>query len=266
MLALLFALMCAGGFAASLRLVPMSIILDSEPRRGTLTIMNTGEEKVTLQLQMMSWAQDAHGIDVYSATKDIVFFPQIMTIGPGKEGLVRVGYEPAGPLDAEKTYRLFVQELPISTPGETAIKIALRVGIPLFITPREPHVALAMGEVSMMDGKLAVTIANNGSSHSMVQKIAVVGFDSGGREVFSHESTGWYVLSGASRAFSLDISAEECQKATSLTVTGTTGDASVEGKFDVQAGWSAQLAESSRKADAERERLKLPEAASPAKQ
>ena len=265
LLALVFTLVCASGFAASFRFVPMSIVLDSEPRRGTLTVVNTGEEKVTVQLQMMSWAQDAHGFDIYLPTKDLVFFPQIVTLGPGKEGLVRVGYEPAGPLATEKTYRLFVQELPISKPGETAIKITLRVGIPIFITPKEPRTALSMGEARVDNGKLVVTIANSGTSHSMVQTIAFVGIDAGGHEVFSHESKGWYVLSGSSKVFPLDVSAEECQNATSLKVTGTTGDATVEETFGIQAGWSAQLAESSKKAEDERERLKLPAEAPPEK-
>ncbi len=253
----------ADGSAASFRILPASIVLDSEPRRATLALANTGEEKVTVQLQMMSWAQDANGRDIYSPTKELVFFPQILTIGPGKDGLIRVGYEPAGPLATEKTYRLFVQELPISNPGENAIKTVLRIGVPVFITPKEPKAALTMREVRMEDGKLAVTIVNSGTSHSRIQKIAFVGLDSGGNEVFSHESAGWYVLSGASRAFPLDISAEECQKATSLKVTSTAGDATiVEGTYNVLADWSARLEESSKKAEAEKDRLSLPTAAS----
>ena len=149
----------------------MSILLDSEPRRGALTIINSGDEKVTVQLQLMRWAQDAQGKDVYEPTKDLVFYPQIVSIAAGKEGIVRVGYDTPGTLSSEMSYRLFVQELPVRKPGEKIIRIALRVGIPLFIVPGKPRPSLTYEDARIAEGRLQATFKNSGNAHTMIQKI-----------------------------------------------------------------------------------------------
>jgi len=254
--ALLFALPLTASAAAMLKFVPAMIVLDSEPRRGTLTIMNAGEEKVTVQLQIMKWSQDQDGKDIYEPTKDLVFYPQIVSIGPGKQGIVRVGYEPAGALSVEKSYRLFVQELPVSAPGKNIIKITMRVGIPVFIPPKDPHPALSMGNARVESGIFQVTIGNKGNSHSMIERIAISGLDAGGRETFNKELSGWYVLPGAARSFAIDLPPEDVGKSRFLKITGTAKSESVEGKFDVDEHWSALLAEGveKRKQQAEKER------------
>ncbi|HVP17422.1 MAG TPA: fimbria/pilus periplasmic chaperone [Spirochaetia bacterium] len=236
----------SGAFGASLKFVPMSILLDSEPRRAALTIINSGEEKVTLQLQMMKWSQDEQGRDVYEPTKDIVFYPRIVTIPAGKQGTIRVGLDQSGPLSMEKSYRLFAQELPVRKPGEKVIRMTLRVGIPVFITPKDPRPLLSYANAGVVDGKLQVTFRNGGNAHSMIQKISVAGLDETGKEVFVKEFGGWYVLPGISRAFPVEVARDECQSAKILEIQGTAGDATVKGQFNVDATQCAQLAESSK--------------------
>ena len=242
-------------FAASLRFVPMMVVLDSEPRRGTLTIINAGEEKVTVQLQLMKWSQVEDGKDIYEPTKDLVFYPQIVSISPGKQGLVRIGYEPAGALSVERSYRLFVQELPVSTPGKNIIKVAMRVGIPVFIPPKDPHPALSMGDARVESGIFQVTIRNSGNSHSVIERLTISGLDAGGRETFNKELNGWYVLPGAARSFPIDVSPEDVRKSRFLRIAGTTKSEPVEGKFNVDERWSALLAEGvEKRKQAEKER------------
>jgi fimbrial chaperone protein len=243
LLILLLAGLPSGAFGASLKFVPMSILLDSEPRRGTLTIINSGEEKVTLQLQLMKWGQDEKGRDFYEPTKDLVFYPQIVSIAAGKQGTVRVGYDKPGALSVEKSYRLFVQELPVRKPGEKVVRIALRVGIPVFIAPKDPRPLLSYEDTRVADGRLQVTFKNSGNAHSMIQKISVAGLDQTNKEVFSKELGGWYVLPGVSRAFPVDVAREDCLGAKTLRIQGMAGDVVVKGQFNVDAATCAQLAE-----------------------
>ena len=230
------------GFAASLKFVPMSILLDSEPRRGALTIMNDGEEKVTVQLQLVKWTQDAQGRDLYEPSKDLVFYPQILSIEAGKEGTVRVGDDRQGSVAVEKSYRLFVQELPVRKPGEKVVRIALRVGIPVFIAPKDPRPALSFQDARVADGRLQVTFRNSGNAHSTIQKINLAGLDAAGREVFSKEIGGWYVLAGVSRAFPVDVSPADCQALKVLKIQGTAGSVLATGQFNIDAASCAQLA------------------------
>jgi fimbrial chaperone protein len=228
-------------FAASLRFVPMSILLDAAPRRAALTIMNTGDEKVTVQLQLMKWHQDGQGKDIYEPTKDLVFYPQIVSIAAGKEGTVRVGYDNAGTLSNEMAYRLFVQELPVRKPGEKIIRIALRVGIPVFIAPSEPRPTITCEEARIVDGRFQATFRNGGNAHAMIQKISVTGIDASGTEIFSKELAGWYVLPGVSRPFAVEVAPEECRAAKVMRIQGTAGDVIAKGQYDVDTAACAQL-------------------------
>jgi fimbrial chaperone protein len=248
----------SGVFAASLKFVPMSILLDSSQKRGALTIINSGDEKVTVQLQLMKWTQDGQGRDGYEPTKDLVFYPQIVSIAAGKEGTVRVGYDQQGSFSSERSYRLFVQELPVRKPGEKVVRIALRVGIPVFIAPRDPRPALSYEDFRIADGRLHVTFRNNGNAHSMIQKISVSGLDEAGREVFSRELGGWYVLPGVSRAFPIEVDPEECRAAKIIKIQGTAGDVIVRGQFNVDAASCAQLAQSGKPGKLDVEKLLPP--------
>ncbi len=258
LLLFLLAVLPLGAYSASLKFVPMSILLDSEPRRGALTIINSGEEKVTLQLQLMKWSQDGQGRDVYEPSKDLVFYPQIVSIAAGKEGTVRVGYDQADLLPLEKAYRLFVQELPVRKPGEKLVRIALRVGIPVFLAPKDPRPILSYEDTRVSDGRFQVTFKNSGNFHSMIQKINVAGLDEAGREVFSREVDGWYVLPGNSRSFPVEVTQEECTGVRTMSVKGTAGELIVKGQFNVDAAALAQLAASSKQGKLDVEKLLHP--------
>lgn len=255
---LLLAGLPSGVFPASLKFVPMSIVLDSEPMRGALTIINSGEEKVIVQLQLMKWVQDGQGSDVYEPTKDLVFYPQIISIAAGKEGTVRVGYDQPGPPSGERSYRLFVQELPVRKPGEKVVRIALRVGIPVFIAPRNPRPMLSYENTRIADGRLQVMFKNSGNAHSVIQKISVTGLDEAGKEVFAKEVSGWYVLPGVSRAFPVEVAPGECQASKILKIQGTTGDVIVSGQFNIDAASCAKLMESGTQGKLDVEKLLSP--------
>jgi fimbrial chaperone protein len=167
----------------------------------------------------MVWRQDAEGRDEYNATKELVFFPKIFSMAANEERIVRIGYEGEWPL-REKTYRLYLQELPVSQPGETALKMVLRLGIPVFIKPvkETQESAIEIERVALFGAQLLVRVKNNGNSHAMVRTIKASGLDGSGTEVFSRETAGWYVLPGISKPFLLAISAEQCLKAKAVQI------------------------------------------------
>jgi P pilus assembly chaperone PapD len=123
---------------------------------------------------------------------------------------VRVGYQGQKALSREKTYRLFLQELPVSRPGEMALKFALRMGIPIFIKPQKETIEWVIGEVGLSEGSLTVRVRNSGNTHFIVGKISATGLDDSGKAVFSREMRGWYALAGASKPFAMAVSREEC--------------------------------------------------------
>src|SRR5512141_2213007 len=97
--------------AGEWRVTPIRLDLGREAKTGVLTVANDGDDKLQVQMNAMEWTQDANGKDVYTETKDIIVFPKIMILNGKEEKILRAGIKmPAA--TKEKTYRLFIQEIP----------------------------------------------------------------------------------------------------------------------------------------------------------
>lgn len=80
---------------------------------------------------------------------------------------------------------------------------------------------------------VVVRVKNMGNLHVMVKKIKAIGLDGSGKEVFSKEVTGWYVLGGRSRPFGIEISQEECHSSKIIKVMVETEKMGVGAEFKV---------------------------------
>ncbi|MEJ2191473.1 MAG: fimbria/pilus periplasmic chaperone [Nitrospirota bacterium] len=221
-------------YAAQFRVTPVRVDLDKNKRSGTVNLINEGTESVRLQVSAVRWTQDARGKDQYAETDELVFFPKVMVLGPGEKRLIRVGVNaPAGAV--EKTYRLFVEEIPQRKKDSEGfnVTVALRFGVPVFVAPAKEAVAGDIKEVSLKDGKLRVTVADSGNVHFMITSIEVTGVGAQGEEVFSRELSGWYLLSGAERSYQTSIDTEECKEIAGLEVKVKTDRVEMRRKVDV---------------------------------
>ena len=220
-------------FAGSFRVVPIKLYLDARSKTEVLKILNEGDKKVTVQLNAKGWSQDETGKDVYEEKKDIVFFPKITDIEKGEERIVRVGYQGKTAASVEKTYRLFLAELPVVKPGELALKFALRLSIPIFVKPQKEIKEWAIDGLKLSEKTLTVKVKNSGNTHISVSKITAMGFDDSGKEVFSREIAGWYALAGGSKPFAVGVSREECMGVKTIKVTVEVKKTTKESTLDV---------------------------------
>jgi len=216
----LFLLLCVPlvSTAGSFNVNPISLEFDPSTKTATLKVTNEDTEKVTVQMESKFWSQDNKGDDQYSDTSDLIFFPKIVDIEAGSERLVRVGYTGPSVGSQERTYRLFVQELPVSKPGEMEMKFAIRMGIPVFVQVKTPLKTPVITHAEVNNGAVLVTMGNTGNSHYVVDKIAAKGVNTKGETVFSYDTGGWYVLAGQQHLFPLNIPTAECVKAASVAV------------------------------------------------
>ena len=215
-LALSIVLSTPPAFAGSFQVVPIKLFFDAKAQTAVLNVTNKGEEKATIQLEALEWNQNVNGEDQYAQTKEIIFFPKILSVEKGEEKIVRIGYQGRSPGTKEKTYRLYLAELPISKPGETTVKMLLRLGLPIFISPTKPILKSAIEKVALFDGAIGVTVKNDGNQHVLVNKIKATALISPDTETFSKEITGWYVLAGASRTFYMEMPREACEKSRTI--------------------------------------------------
>lgn len=214
----LFFLAHSSSFAGSFKAIPIKLFVDEKSKTAVLRIINQGDDKVTIQLDAKSWRQDVAGKDVYEDTGDIIFFPKIANIEKGEDRIIRIGYKGKQEV-REKTYRLFMQELPVAKPGEMALKFAVTMSIPIFVGPENEAITDWTAEpAGFSEESLRVKVANKGNSHIIVNKIKAIGFDETGKEVFSRDTTGWYALAGITKIFSVTITQEECLKVKTMAV------------------------------------------------
>lgn len=203
--------------ASSFRAMPLRLYLNSKDNTEVLKVMNEGDEKVAVQISVKEWSQDGGGKDQYSDTDKLIVFPKMTSIEAGAEKVFRVGYR-GGEIIDEKTYRIFVQELPVSKPGESALKFALNLSLPVFVSPQNMQSVWAAHVVGIKQEALQVQVENSGNSHLMVNKIKAVGLDTKGKEVFSEEISGWYTLSGATRTFEVPVPYQKCLQASKVNI------------------------------------------------
>jgi fimbrial chaperone protein len=218
---------------------PIRLELGAAARSGAITLRNEGKDSITFQIQGMEWTQDAEGKDKYENTKDLVYFPKILTVEGGQEGLVRVGVRT--PLvQTEKTYRLFIEQLPGTAPevkpgprGSAQVAVLIRFGAPIFITPASPRDSAEFTELALSKGVLTLGIKNTGNRHQVVQGIDIKGADAQGNEVYSLTLADRYLLAGTAKAYSTSIPAPQCTKIASLTVELKTDKLGLKNKLDV---------------------------------
>lgn len=215
----------SGNFAVS----PLRLDFDHNAKSGAITVSNDAGSELKVQLVLYEWTQDETGKDSYRESEDLLYFPRIATIGPGERRVVRVGLrQPASA--QEKSYRLFVEELPKTLPsGGTQLAVAVRFGVPLFVKPLQEKPHGVIGYLTMEKGKLRVMVRNTGNVHF---KIASITAFSGER--FSEELSGWYLLPGAAREYVFDVPAESCAGMGRIDVLVTTDQVQLKGALDVK--------------------------------
>jgi fimbrial chaperone protein len=198
--------------AGEWRVTPIRLDLGRDAKSGALTVFNESDDRLQLQMKAFVWTQDGNGKDRYEETDDILFFPKIMIFDRKGEKILRAGIK--GPPSAkEKTYRLFLEEIPEPVKADGArVAIAIRFGLPVFVKPMKEDLRGEVEGISMAGGVVSAVAKNSGNVHFLIRTVVVQGKDSAGKTVFSKELDGWYLLAGAERSYSTEPPADLCRE------------------------------------------------------
>jgi len=215
------------------KVTPIRLDFDRGTKSGVITVTNEGGEKLNLQMKAFEWTQNADGKDQYTETNDIIFFPRIITLEKSEEKILRAGIKiPA--TTKEKTYRLFIEEIPEPKKAEGVnVAIAIRFGVPIFVKPLKEEVKGEIEKVDLSKGVLNALIKNIGNSHFIIHSVEIKGKNVKGEEIFSKELSGWYLLSGVSRLYTITIPQEVCKALSKLNIEAKTDRFKLNGKLDV---------------------------------
>lgn len=223
-----------GAGAAEFSVSPIRVELQRAARSAAVSVANEDQRPLRMQLRLMEWSQDGEGRDVYRESDDLIYYPRLMTIQPRDKRLVRIGVKAAGGA-AERTYRLYIDELPdiadgAPQPAVSGISFTLRFALPVFVPPAEPKLRGVIDSMTLQDGKLSIAVRNAGNQSFRIAAVNVRG------GAFAAEAAGWYLLAGATRVHRFEVPAEVCRGLRRLEATVKADRLSLEGGLDVDAG------------------------------
>lgn len=221
--------------ASTFSVDPIEVQLNRTNASATVAITNQSNEKLRLQISGFSWEQTASGEMKLSPTEDLVFFPQLLELDPGETRRIRVGVT-ADQAATEKTYRMFMEELPslasVIAPKTNAVTLRMKIGIPVFVKPSGAvELRGAVRNADVGGGALSFDVTNTGNTHFAIQNVHVVGRDGTGETILTKDLSGWYVLPGGVRHFSIPIAKERCEALRSVSVQVRTDAVSFSNAF-----------------------------------
>lgn len=164
----------AAAQAASLSVTPVNVMLDGKKHSAALTLRNEGSESRVIQTELLRWTQE-NGENVHTPSRDILVNPPIVTLRPGQTQIIRIGLNRKADKAQELAYRLYVSEVPPPPKeGFTGLRIALRLGIPVFVSPAAKTVSrLEWKATRSPEGALQLTMLNNGNRHIRLNTLKV---------------------------------------------------------------------------------------------
>jgi len=208
--------------ASDLNVQPLSLHLKSNRTSDTITVENRGTMTIRIQVSGFSWDQDLSGVPKYESTQDLVFYPKLLTVEPGKKKSVRVGLMNTAPAATEKTFRVFFEELPSLAsqlvPETTGLTILSKFGIPVFLDPVRIAPKPAVAVKGMHNGILTVATANSGNAHFISTTVGILGLNAHGATIFDRAQTGWYVLAHGEREYAVSLDPKECAALHEITI------------------------------------------------
>jgi fimbrial chaperone protein len=221
------------GMAGSFEVNPIRIDLSATARSAALSVRNSGDEAVVVQMSLVAWTQE-NGQDVYVPTKEILGTPPIATIPPGGEQILRLGMRRAPDARNELTYRVFLQEVPPPPkPGFQGLQVALRLSLPIFVQPRQgPAKATLVWNLQLQgEDTLRLQLNNQGTGHIQVSEIEL--FQPGQEKPVASQSSLVYVLPGQSRAWEFKTPSVRLKPTDRLRLKVTTDSGSVDTEIDL---------------------------------
>jgi fimbrial chaperone protein len=224
--------------AQTLEVTPIQAELTRDAPTTIVTLHNLGSEPTRYQVSAFAWQQDRRGEMQLSRTKDVVFFPSLLTIRAGEKRNIRVAAAPSVQFGAvEKTYRLFVEQLPAAPKSaQTTVRVLTRVGIPVYLSPPEPAVRAEVVSLAREGRRVSFVLKNTGNVRIRPDLVRLVGRGAAGDIVFDQPLSSWYVLAGGERVFQAEAPKDDCARVRVLSAEIAVAKGSVESQLPVADG------------------------------
>lgn len=165
---------CLAAAASSLHISPVRIFFEQGQTINSIQIENSSDSTILVQSELVSWAiQD--GQPDYQPTDELIISPPIFELRGKQKQTVRFALKDRSAPDIEKTYRVFLTEVPVKDSSAKpksngpSIKFSLRIGLPIFVAPQKSIAGL---ELSLMEdcasNSWTFSAKNTGTVHDRI--------------------------------------------------------------------------------------------------
>jgi fimbrial chaperone protein len=163
----------AGSFSIS----PIRLDLASGQGATALTVSNEGDDAKLIQVSVLRWTREG-GEDRTANDDTVVVTPPLFQLAAkGGSQVVRIGFaSPPAPLSTERAWRVIAEEVQPSAAESGAgasINLRLRISLPLFLAPSQPHQDFHWEGGVDAAGKLRLIAVDNGNVSERLDEVVV---------------------------------------------------------------------------------------------
>lgn len=213
-------------WAGAFKIQPIRVYLGGSALSEEVSVKNESSDPQRFQVNISGWEQNPQGVMQLNPTQDVIAFPLLFDLAPGETRLVRLGTR-VPPSTSERTYRLFLQQLPpLSTNtlpsqpsrGGASVSLLLRAGIPIFVVPLKTLREGRLENLVVQQGKFSFEVHNTGNVHLLASSIQIKGYDPAGKIILEGQLGGGYILAGGTRVFDQELPQKSCASIKYLSV------------------------------------------------
>ena len=156
--------------AASLSVAPTRVELGPGDPAAVVTLQNNAAEPVMVQVQTFAWPRSlASG--VLEPTRELLAVPPVAELAGNAKQIIRVALRAPLTGGREQAYRLLITEVPRGSARTTGVRFALRLSLPVFVTPDGAEARPVWSVRANEHGTPELVLRNEGEAHIQVRRI-----------------------------------------------------------------------------------------------
>ncbi len=184
---------------------------------NTIIVFNYENYEVRWSPEIFAWSSNNDGEDILYKTSDFSVDPKEMILKPNSGSSFTITNNATAASLLERSFRIVLSSS--YQIKESMMNVNLKHSMPIFLAPdRKTKNGIEIKIKPSGEGRILITTKNKDTTHAFVKNIKVRGVDRAGKEIFSAEQNGWYLLPNKTREYRFNVSKKNCDLVVSYIV------------------------------------------------